>query len=173
MSQTQRRAAPQADSAGLAARAVALDIVSGVLRRGRALDDERPDLNALAVRDRGFARAIAAVTLRRLGQIDAVIAAFVERPIPPRDALATDLLRISLAQLLFLGTPAHAAVDTAVELVRARGKERMAGLVNAVLRRATRDGQGIVAQQDVARINTPDWLWQSWTAAYGEDQARA
>jgi len=167
------RAVPPADSAGLAARAVALDIISAVLRRGRALDDERPDLNALPVRDRGFARAIAAVTLRRLGQIDAVIQAFVERPIPPRDALATDLLRVSLAQLLFLGTPAHAAVDTAVELVRARGKERMAGLVNAVLRRATRDGAGIVAGQNPARLNTPDWLWQSWMAAYGEATTRA
>lgn len=152
---------------------MALDIISGVLRRGRALDDERPDLNALPVRDRGFARAIAAVTLRRLGQIDAVIQGFVERAIPPRDALAVDLLRVSLAQLLFLGTPAHAAVDTAVELVRARGKERMAGLVNAVLRRATRDGAGIVAGQDAARFNTPDWLWQSWTAAYGETTTRA
>ncbi len=173
MPQPQRRAVPPTEMSGLAARAVALDIVSAVLRRGRALDDERPDLNALPVRDRGFARAIAAVTLRRLGQIDAVIQAFVERPIPPRDALATDLLRVSLAQLLFLGTPPHAAVDTAVELVRARGKERMAGLVNAVLRRTTRDGQGIVAQQDAARLNTPDWLWQRWVAAYGEEATRA
>lgn len=160
-------------NAGLAARAVALDIVSGVLRRGRALDDERPDLNALQVRDRGFARAIAAVTLRRLGQIDALIQACVERPIPPRDGLATDLLRISIAQLLFLGTPPHAVVDTAVELTRARGKERYAGLVNAVLRRLGRDGAAMVAGQDAARLNTPDWLWQSWIAALGEATTRA
>jgi 16S rRNA (cytosine967-C5)-methyltransferase len=153
---------------GLAARSVALDVVAGVLRRGRALDDERPDLAALDPRDRAFARAIAAATLRRLGQIDALIAACVERPIPPRDALAHDVLRIAAAQLLFLGSPAHAAVDTAVALVRARRKERYAGLVNAVLRRLGREGAAMQATQDAALLNTPAWLWRSWSAAYGE-----
>lgn len=158
---------------GLAARSVALDVVAGVLRRGRALDDERPDLAALDPRDRAFARAIAAATLRRLGQIDALIAACVERPIPPRDALAHDVLRIAAAQLLFLGSPAHAAVDTAVALVRARRKERYAGLVNAVLRRLGREGAAMQATQDAALLNTPAWLWRSWSAAYGEPAARA
>ncbi|MCC7045087.1 MAG: methyltransferase domain-containing protein [Alphaproteobacteria bacterium] len=158
---------------GLAARSVALDLVMGVLRRARPLDDERPELGALDTRDRGFARRIAAATLRRLGQIDALIASCVERPIPPRDALAHDVLRIAVAQLLFVGVAAHAAVSSAVALVRDRGKPRYAGLVNAVLRRLSADGAAMAAAQDARRINTPDWLWQSWCAAYGEPVARA
>jgi 16S rRNA (cytosine967-C5)-methyltransferase len=168
VSRTSRQSDP-----GLAARSVALDMATSVLRRGRALDDERPDLAALDSRDRAFARAIAAATLRRLGQIDALIAACVERPIPPRDAPAHDVLRIAAAQLLFLGSPSHAVVDTAVALVRARRKERYTGLVNAVLRRLARDGAGMVAAQDAVLLNTPAWLWQSWCAAYGEPTARA
>ncbi|MCK6452010.1 MAG: RsmB/NOP family class I SAM-dependent RNA methyltransferase [Alphaproteobacteria bacterium] len=158
---------------GLAPRAVALDIVAGVLRRGRAMDDDRPDLLALPPRDRAFARSIAAATLRRAGQIDALIAQCVERPIPARDAVAHDVLRIAVAQLLFVGVPAHAAVATAVALVRAHGKPRLTGLVNAVLRRLAQQGRAMAAVQDAARLDTPDWLWRSWSAAYGEATARA
>jgi 16S rRNA (cytosine967-C5)-methyltransferase len=162
----------QSDS-GLAARAVALDIVSGVLRRGQALDDERADLGALEGRDRAFARTIAAATLRRLGQIDALIACCVERPIPQRDALAHDVLRIAVAQLLFVGVASHAAVSSAVALVRERGKPRFSGLVNAVLRRLAAEGTAMAAAQDAQRMNTPDWLWRSWCDAHGEVTARA
>lgn len=158
---------------GLAARSVALDLVMGVLRRARPLDDERPELATLDARDRGFARSIAAATLRRLGQIDALIASCVERPIPPRDALAHDVLRIAIAQLLFVGVAAHAAVSSAVALVRERGKPRYAGLVNAVLRRLSAEGTAMAAAQDALRINVPDWLWRSWSDAYGEPVARA
>ena len=158
---------------GLAARSVALDIAAGVLRRGRSMDDERPDLATLEPRDRAFARAIAAAALRRAGQIDALIGQCLERPIPPRDAVAHDVLRIAAAQLLVLGVPAHAAVATAVALVRARGKPRMTGLVNAVLRRLAQDGERMTRAQDAERLNTPDWLWRGWSAAYGEATARA
>ena len=50
----------------LSARSAALDIVSGALRRGRGLDEEPEGFAALDARDRAFARAIAAMTLRRL-----------------------------------------------------------------------------------------------------------
>jgi 16S rRNA (cytosine967-C5)-methyltransferase len=47
------------------------------------------------------------------------------------------------------------------------------GLANAVLRRLAREGDGLLAAQDAARLNLPDWLWDSWGAAYGEATARA
>ena len=46
------------------------------------------------------------------------------------------------------------------------------GLVNAVLRRASREHGAIVAL-DAPRLNTPDWLWQSWAEAHGKDRCRA
>jgi 16S rRNA (cytosine967-C5)-methyltransferase len=141
-----------------------------VLRQGQAVDDTfEAAVSALAPRDRAFVRLVVATTLRRLGQIDAVLAGFLERP-PP--AAAQDALRLGAAQILFVGTPAHAAVATTVELVRALGQERLVGLANAVLRRLTREGAALIAQQDAASLNTPAWLWQRWRTIYGEDLAR-
>lgn len=158
------------------ARAVALDILQSVLRRHRPLDETlegHGGLAQLAERDRAFARLLAATALRRRGQLDDVIGRFLERPLPHKAQAVQDLLRLGLAQLLFLGTPAHAAVATSVVLAKALGLTAHKNLVNAVLRRADREGKDIIAGQDAARLNLPAWLWQSWCTAYGEDTCRA
>jgi 16S rRNA (cytosine967-C5)-methyltransferase len=158
------------------ARSVAIDLVGAVLRRKRPLDDaieDNLDMAALPTRDRAFARLLVATVLRRLGQIDALIAHCLNTPLPPRAAVVHDMLRLGIAQLLFLRTPAHAAVATTVDLAEARGFISHKGLVNAVLRRLSQEGPGLVELQDAARLNTPDWLWQSWTRAYGEAGCRA
>jgi 16S rRNA (cytosine967-C5)-methyltransferase len=158
------------------ARSVAIDLVGAVLRRKRPLDDaieDNPDMALLPTRDRAFARLLVATVLRRLGQIDALIAHCLNTPLPPRAAVVHDMLRLGISQLLFLRTPAHAAVATTVDLAEARGFLSHKGLVNAVLRRLSLEGPALVEQQDAPRLNTPDWLWQSWAAAYGEAGGRA
>ncbi len=157
------------------ARTVALDLLGSVLRQKHPLDraiQDHPAFAGLDVRDRGFARALVATTLRRLGQIDALIDIALDRPLPRKAEGAHDLLRLGLTQLLFLGTPPHAAVATAVELAQARGHGPHKALINAVLRRFVREGAALVKGQDAARINTPDWLWNAWAAAYGEPTCR-
>ena len=74
--------------------------------------------------------------------------------------------------MLFLGTPPHAAVATSVELAQGRAAS-WRKLINAVLRRLSEAGPAILAEQDAARLNTPDWLWRSWSDGHGEDRARA
>jgi 16S rRNA (cytosine967-C5)-methyltransferase len=160
----------------LSARQVALDLVGTVLRRRRPLDDAIEDHSAmaeLAVRDRAFARLLVATVLRRLGQIDALIGDCLNTPLAPRAAIIHDILRLGVAQLLFLRTPPHAAVATSVDLAHGRGFLTHKGLVNAVLRRLSVEGAGRVERQDAERLNTPVWLWQSWSRAYGEERARA
>ena len=176
--------------AAAAPRAVALDLVSAVLRKGWLLDEalapkerisggdsgrDSPGdaLGGLSSRDRAFVRLLVTTVLRRLGQVDAVIGHYLERPLPRKAAAGHDILRLGAAQLLFLKTPPHAAVDTAVEMTRARGFTPHLKLVNAVLRRMSREGAALVETQDAPRLNTPDWLWESWTAAYGEEMTRA
>jgi 16S rRNA (cytosine967-C5)-methyltransferase len=158
-------------AAGQPARVLAQHWLAAVLDRGRPLDEaianERGDL---PTRDRAFARILTATALRRLGQIDDALTRCLDKPLAPGLAWLQQVLRIGAAQLLFLGTPAHAAVDGAVR--QAGDKPALKGLVNAVLRRLAREGAGIVAGQDAARLNTPDWLWTSWCAAYGEPTAR-
>ena len=158
------------------ARLVALDLLGAVLRRRRPLDDAIEDSQAvheLSARDRAFARLLVATALRRLGQIDALIARCLNIPLAPRAAVVQDILRLGVAQLLFLRTPAHAAVATSVDLAQIRGFLSHKGLVNAVLRRLSVEGEKLAEAQDAARLNTPDWLWQSWTSSYGEATARA
>jgi 16S rRNA (cytosine967-C5)-methyltransferase len=134
----------------------------------------KADSTVLDGRDRAFVRLLLTTALRRLGEIDAALAARLERPLPDKAHAVADTLRLGAAQLLFLDTPAHAAVDTSVRLVEAAGQDRFKGLVNAVLRRLARDGDALRQSDDEAgRANTPDWLWGSWVAAYGEAATRA
>jgi 16S rRNA (cytosine967-C5)-methyltransferase len=155
---------------------VALRLLAAVLHRHRPLDDALAgdaDMARLAPRDRAFARMLCATVLRRLGQIDALIDSALNRPGKRGFADVRDLLRLGVAQLVFLGTPAHAAVSTTLLLAQGPRLAGFKGLLNAVLRRLAQDGATLAAAQDAARLDTPDWLWQSWSAAYGEPVARA
>ncbi len=157
---------------GPGARAAALDLLGAVLGQGMPLDralERHAGLAALSPRDRAFARHMTATTLRRLGQIDDVLDRFLDRRPTGRAAVALDALRLGAAQLLFLHTPAHAAVGETVSTV----PKGVRGLVNAVLRRVAREGPAVVEAQDAARLNTPQWLWRRWLTAYGEDATRA
>lgn len=160
----------------LPARRVAFDVLDAVLARKRSLDEaitDHPAFAMLAVRDRAFARNLAATTLRRLGQIDALVDHALERPLRHKAAHVANVLRLGITQILFLGTPPHAAVATAVDLAQTLGHGHLKGLVNAVLRRLVREGRALLMAQDAARLNTPDWLWESWSVAYGEPVCRA
>ena len=157
------------------ARAVAAHALGAILRRGRTLDqalDAAPGLAALSSRDTAFARLLLLTTLRRLGQIDAFLAGLMDRPLPARRGPVQDVLRLGVCQLAFLETPAHAAVASTVALAHGSRLSPYRGLVNAVLRRASHEHHAIAAL-DAPRLNTPDWLWQSWTEAYGEARCRA
>ncbi len=161
-----------APAAGPGARAVARDVLQLVLDGRRTLDsvmETMPEVARLAPRDRAFARLLAATVLRRLGQIDEVIDGMLDRPADLSHGRTRHALRLGAAQLLFLATPPHAAVSETVALA----PQRHRGLVNAVLRRVAREGEARAARQDAARANTPGWLWDAWTAAYGEPTARA
>jgi len=159
-----------------AARGAALDILAQVLDRHtpfHELLESHPALAALEARDRAFVHVMVATVLRRLGQIDALVAHCLRHPLPPKARATHHLLRLGVAQLLFLGVPAHAAVSETVMLAESVDRGGFKSLANAVLRRLASEGEALVAGQDAVRINTPDWLWESWRAAYGESVCRA
>lgn len=158
------------------ARACALDLLDSVLRRRQTVDAASAGHGGLARlpgAEQAFAGRLTLTAIRRLGQIDDLIARALEKPLPAKALIAQDVLRLGAAQLLFMEIPAHAAVDTSVDLFRRRGAGGFAKLVNAVLRRLAREGAAWTASQDAPRLNTPDWLWQSWCDAYGEECAHA
>jgi 16S rRNA (cytosine967-C5)-methyltransferase len=165
---------------GLPARRAAIELLSAVIDKKQPLDDILSRSPAtgwmfdLPQRDRALARAIVATSLRRRGEIDRVLDTFLERGIPDKAGKLYPILLSGAAQLLFLKTPPHAAIDLAVRLAqwdsRARRYDK---LVNAVLRRVAKEGEAIASSLDAPRVNTPDWLWARWVARYGEDRAHA
>lgn len=122
--------------------------------------------------DRGFAQLLVKTTLRRMGQIDALLAAFIDKPLSPHASRIMHILRMGVAQLIWLETPPHAAVHSAVEMTKQVKMEKYSGLVNAILKRVAKEGAALVAKQDEALMNTPPWLWRRWVEAYGEGVAR-
>jgi 16S rRNA (cytosine967-C5)-methyltransferase len=163
---------------GLPARQAAQKILGEVLRKHRPLDAVQDHVIAqskLESRDAGFARAIASESLRRFGQIEALIRTFVPKSPPPHRAGPTlEILTAGICELLFLGVAAHAAVDAANNLAAADHKAmHFKPLINAVMRRVSKEGKAVLAGKDAARLNSPDWLWERWSSAYGVDAARA
>jgi 16S rRNA (cytosine967-C5)-methyltransferase len=174
-----RLEAPAAPPPGLAARVAAARAVAEALTLSRPLDERlAADLTqqrgGLDPRDRALARSIATVALRRLGTIRKALAQRLEKGMPKRGGALEWTLIVAAAQILFLDTPDHAAVDLAVKAVRADPVSTpFAGLANAVLRAIARDRDAILASSDPLDDDTPAWLAQRWRAAYGESATRA
>lgn len=130
-------------------------------------------LAMLAERDKALARAIAATALRHMGQIDAIFEGLLERPLPARTGLLRAISRSALAEILFMDAPDHAVVNLAVHVASDdRQTQRFAGLLNAVLRKASANKKALIAAQDSAALNTPQWLRESWERAHGAETAR-
>jgi 16S rRNA (cytosine967-C5)-methyltransferase len=159
---------------GYAVREAATRLLVAVLDKRQALDaalESDAAFAALAMRDRAFARAIVGTALRRHGTINAALATLMATR-PPRAGNLQRILEIAAAQVLFMRTADHAAVSLAVDQVAAdRNARHFKGLANAVLRRLVRERDALLPQLHAVNLDTPDWLWQRWSATYGEATA--
>jgi 16S rRNA (cytosine967-C5)-methyltransferase len=130
-------------------------------------------------RDRSFAMALAYGTVQRKATLDHVAAAFTDRPLGRLDAPILAAVRLGLMQLLLMdGVADHAAVHESVELAK-RHARAGSGLVNAVLRRARREGRELLAALDDGTAagaavlhSVPEWLAELWWAQLGAERAR-
>jgi 16S rRNA (cytosine967-C5)-methyltransferase len=159
-------------SRGDASRVAAARVLDAVLHRGRSLKAEL----AVALpriddpRDRALVEAICFAVLRQRMRYDAALSAWMDRPLARRDGVLRALLHAGLAQLDALGLPPHAAVAATVDAARTLGHAHQAGLVNAVLRRAQREG----LPPGDATLAWPGWLRQRLQADWpGEFEAIA
>ena len=131
-------------------------------------------------RDRAFAMALAYGTVQRKATLDHVAAAFTDRPLTRLDAPVLAALRLGLMQLLLMdGVADHAAVHESVELAKQHARAG-SGLVNAVLRRALREGRQLLdglsdeTPADAAVLHSvPVWLAELWWDELGPERARA
>jgi 16S rRNA (cytosine967-C5)-methyltransferase len=141
---------------------------------------ERLDLDG---RERAQAQRLAYGSVQRRGTADAAIERLAERSVRLLDPPVLAGLRLGLYELLFAaGTPDHAAVDQAVELVKGAGAGHASGLVNAVLRRAAREREALTEslladdstpEKAAVAHSVPVWLAEMWWRELGAEVARS
>ena len=145
-------------TSGTAPRLAAARVLDAVLHRGRSLKGEfakaLPTLDD--ARDRALVEAICFAALRERARYAAALDAWVAKPLARRDDPLKALLYVGFAQLDALQLPAHAALDATVEAARALGRTHQAGMVNALLRRAQREGLPAA---------DPAQAWPAWLLA--------
>lgn len=122
--------------------------------------------------DRGLATELVYGVLRWRRRLDAALAAYAPRGLGGVDKHTLNTLRIAAFELLILETPAHAAVDQAVDAIRRGRSQKLAGFANALLRRLSRDGEPKHATL-AERVSAPDWLVERARAAVGDAETEA
>lgn len=157
--------AHQSDPPGTASRRAALRLLDAVLRRGEPLEAALPNVvKGLEDRsDRALVHAIAAETLRRLPDLDALIDSATRETLPD-DAKARMALRIALVSVLALNTPPHAAISTALPLVSG-GPRR---LVHGVFGTLMRNGASLPSPPNLLPS-----VAERWASEWGEDMVAA
>lgn len=131
---------------------------------------------ALDSRDTAFATRLAYGTIASRGTLDEIVARYLDRPKALEPAVA-DALALAAYEVLFFRTPARAAVNEGVELVRSV-RPRAAGLANAVLRKlaaAADEFPWSDPETDIAALARlhahPLWLAELWVRELGRERA--
>jgi 16S rRNA (cytosine967-C5)-methyltransferase len=174
---------PSPPSAAIApARRCAYTVVRRVFEGGAYADQAlQSEARELDTRDRSLAMRLAYGTVQRTGTLDHVIEQLAERPPGKLDPPVLAALRLGLYELLYLGgSPDYAVVADAVELTKTEGRSGH-GLVNAVLRRAAREGSGALLdrlgdetpERAAVKHSHPEWIARLWWRELGADGARA
>ncbi|OAB62547.1 hypothetical protein AY599_01815 [Leptolyngbya valderiana BDU 20041] len=150
-------------SRAVSGRAAAARSLRRVLDQGQSLDVALgEELEAVEQGpDRALARRLCYTVLRDWPAVQGLTAALLDRPPARRDRLVLFVLAVALAELREAREPDRAVVHSAVEAARSLGLSRMAGLVNAVLRRYRREEEALhraLGDSDVLRTGHPSWL---------------
>jgi 16S rRNA (cytosine967-C5)-methyltransferase len=164
------------------ARACAYTVLRRVFEQDAYCDEAlRAEAQGLAPRDRALAMRLAYGAVQRRATLDHLIEGLAERPVARLQAPLLAALRLGLYEMLYLaGSPDYAVVADAVELAKENARAGH-GLVNAVLRRAAREGAPALLggfgertpEQAALMHSHPAWLAEMWWEQLGAGQARA
>ncbi len=158
----------------LPVRALAARLLANVRSAKSSLSEAIPDADTRLSdpRDRALLRLLIFQTLRTIYRRTAALKSLLERPLPPAAREVEALLLLGLTQLDEKIDADYAVIDASVEAARALGKPQYSGLVNAVLRRAQRDGSALYADmqnQLETAFDHPQWLIDALRRDWPED----
>ena len=151
-----------------AARALAA-VLSGKASLNSALPAQ---LDKVEERDRGLTQDLAFGTARWQPRLDLLATQLLQKPFKSADSDVHALLLVGLYQLLFTRIPAHAAIGETVGCADKLKKPWAKGLLNAVLRRAQREGDALLSgleRDPVVRTAHPRWLQKAFKAFWPAD----
>lgn len=153
-------------------RLAAAKALTAVLNGKASLNSSLPtQLDKVEVRDRGFTQDLAFGTARWQPRLSALAAKLLQKPFKAADADVEALLLVGLYQLLYTRVPAHAAIGETVGCADKLKKSWAKALLNAVLRRAQRESEALLAELEhdpVVRTAHPRWLQKSLKAFWPE-----
>ena len=147
-------------NAGAKTRAVAAEVVDAVAAGGQSLDAAIARLEArVGPEERSLLRMLSYGTLRNYWQLQHWIGQLLDRPLKKRDSVINALLAVGLFQLCDTRIPDHASVSQTVEAARLLRRPKLAGLLNACMRRFQRESLAEArGGSDAALWNHPQWL---------------
>ena len=149
-------------------RLAAAKALAAVLNGKASLNSSLPtQMDKVEDRDRGFTQDLAFGTARWQPRLSALAAKLLQKPFKAADADVEALLLVGLYQLLYTRVPAHAAIGETVGCADKLKKPWAKALLNAVLRRAQRESEGLLAELEhdpVVRTAHPRWLQKSLKA---------
>jgi len=145
---------------GARARAVAAEVVDAVATGGQSLDAAIARLESrVGPDDRSLLRMLCYGTLRNYWQLQHWIGQLINRPLKKRDSVINALLAVGLFQLCDTRIPDHAAVSQTVEAARQLRRPKLAGLLNACMRRFQRENLAQMRGGDDEILwNHPQWF---------------
>lgn len=153
-------------------RLAAARALSAVLAGKASLGGSLPDqLAQVTPRDRGLAQELAFGTARWQPRLAGLAARLLQKPFKAGDRDVEALLLVGLYQLLYTRIPAHAAIGETVGCVDKLKKPWAKALLNAVLRRAQREGEALLLELEhdpVIRVAHPRWLQKRLKADWPE-----
>lgn len=150
-----------------AARALA-PVLAGKSSLGSSLPEQ---LKQVAPRDRGLTQELAFSSARWQPRLAGLAERLLQKPFKAADRDVEALLLVGLYQLLYTRIPAHAAIGETVGCADKLKKPWAKGLLNAVLRRAQREGEALLAELEhdpVIRVAHPRWLQKRLKADWPE-----
>ena len=166
------------------ARRCAYAVLVRVFEHGAYADEAlraQAQSQSLDARERALAMRLAYGAIQRRATLDHLIGGLAERDVGRIDAPLMEVLRLGLYELLYLqGSPEYATVAQAVELAKREARAGH-GMVNAILRRAAREGPAALLgplgdgtpEQAALKHSHPEWVARMWWRTLGPEQALA